>query len=217
MSSVLEQYKLFEKNYPNPETELTYDSPFQLLVAVILSAQCTDARVNQTTPALFKKYPTAKELKNAKQADVEKLVHSCGFYRNKAKAIISMAKDLDEKYGGDLPQTLEELTALSGVGRKTASVILNQAFDLPAIAVDTHVFRVAHRLGWAKGKTPEKVEFELRALFPPEQWGAINGMLILHGRRLCKARKPLCGECFLKNNCPASEATDKPTSKKKKK
>lgn len=209
MSTIQEQYRLFESEYPNPKTELTYDSPFQLLVAVILSAQCTDARVNQTTPALFKKYPTAKDLKSAKQKDVETLIHSCGFYRNKAKAIINTAKDVDEKFGGKLPSTLEELTSLSGVGRKTASVILNQAFDKPAIAVDTHVFRVSHKLGWAKGKTPEKVEFELRKLFPPEQWGAINGMLILHGRRLCKARKPLCGDCFLKTTCPSSEIKSK--------
>lgn len=201
---ISDQYALFEKHYPEPETELTYDSPFQLLVAVILSAQCTDARVNQVTPGLFAKYPDAERLAKARLTDVEKIIHSCGFYRNKAKSLVSMAKDVEVKFNGHIPKTLDELTTLAGVGRKTASVILNQAFDEPAIAVDTHVFRVAHRLGWAKGKTPEKVEIELRELFPPEQWGPINGMLILHGRRLCKARKPLCDQCFLNKTCPSA-------------
>ncbi|MEZ4752322.1 MAG: endonuclease III [Bdellovibrionota bacterium] len=199
--SVLHVYEALDKAYPDPRTELTYDSPFQLLIAVILSAQCTDERVNKTTPALFSKYPTAKELAKAKQADVEKLIHSCGFYRAKSKAIISTSKDLVEKFDGEVPGDLDKLTTLAGVGRKTASVILNQAFDVPAIAVDTHVKRVSQRLGWAHAQTPEKIEFELRALLPPELWAKVNGMLILHGRRLCKARKPLCAECFLKADC----------------
>ena len=200
---IAEQYRLFETHYPNPVTELTYDSSFQLLVAVILSAQCTDARVNQVTPILFKKYPNANALSHAKLSHVEKIIHSCGFYRNKAKNIVHMASDLENRFDGKIPNTLEELVTLSGVGRKTASVVLNQAYDQPAIAVDTHVFRVSHKLGWAKGKTPEKVEFELRDLFPPHQWGKINGMLILHGRKLCKARSPLCQKCFLNKTCPS--------------
>ncbi|MCB0405486.1 MAG: endonuclease III [Bdellovibrionales bacterium] len=199
--SVLRTYKALEKAYPDPRTELTYDSPFQLLIAVILSAQCTDERVNKTTPGLFAKYPTAQQLAKAGQADVEKLIHSCGFYRAKAKAIISTSKDLVEKFGGKIPGDLDKLTTLAGVGRKTASVILNQAFDVPAIAVDTHVKRVSQRLGWAHSNTPEKIEFELRALLPPKLWGSVNGMLILHGRRLCKARKPNCAECFLRDDC----------------
>lgn len=164
--TVLRVYKALAKAYPDPRTELTYESPFQLLIAVILSAQCTDERVNKTTPALFARYPTARELSKAHQADVEKLVHSCGFYRAKAKAIISTSKDLVEKFDGEIPGDLDKLTTLAGVGRKTASVILNQAFDVPAIAVDTHVKRVSQRLGWAHTQTPEKIEFELRALLP---------------------------------------------------
>jgi len=187
--------------YPNPQTELNFDGPFQLIIAVILSAQCTDERVNKTTPDLFKKYPTAKKLGAAKQADVEKLVHSCGFYRAKAKAIISTAKDLTEKFGDTVPRTLEELITLRGVGRKTASVVLNQAFGLPAIAVDTHVARVSQRLGWAHSDDAVKIEFELREIFPEDHWATINTLLILHGRRICKSRKPLCPACPVKRHC----------------
>lgn len=189
------------KLYPNPKTELTYEGPFQLLIAVILSAQCTDAQVNKATPALFENYPTPEALMNAPLKRVEKLVHSCGFYRAKAKAIIKTATDIVEKFNGKIPETLDELTTLAGVGRKTASVVLNQAFDIPAIAVDTHVLRVSQRLGWALTDTPEKVEMELRALLPEELWGAVNGTLILHGRKLCKARKPLCEDCPIQSDC----------------
>lgn len=199
--AVLRVYEAMAEAYPDPRTELIYDSPFQLLIAVILSAQCTDERVNKTTPALFAKYPTAEALAKAPQPGVEKLVHSCGFYRAKAKAIISTSRDLVSKFGGAVPGDLESLISLAGVGRKTASVILNQAFDVPAIAVDTHVKRVSQRLGWAHTQTPEKIEFELRDLLPPALWGKVNGMLILHGRKLCKARKPLCETCFLKKDC----------------
>ena len=195
---------IFEKLialYPNPETELTYQGPFQLLVAVILSAQCTDERVNKTTPALFKKYPDAKSMVKAKASDIEKLIHSCGFYRQKTKSLLSMSKDLLEKFEGKVPGTLEELTTLRGVGRKTASVVLNQAFDLPAIAVDTHVKRVAFRLGWTKNTDPEKIEFDLRDLLPEELWASVNGLLILHGRRICGARKPKCAECPVNGDC----------------
>ncbi|MBI1859781.1 MAG: endonuclease III [Deltaproteobacteria bacterium] len=194
-------YEILAETYPNTETELTYKDCYQLLVAVVLSAQCTDARVNQTTPALFARYPDPQSMVKAKLSDIEKLIHSCGFFRAKAKAIQSLSQDLIDRFGGKVPRTLEELITLRGVGRKTASVILNQAFDIPAIAVDTHVARVSARLGWAKSKTPDKIEFELRDLFPPENWGAINGMLILHGRRLCKARKPLCADCPVQKHC----------------
>jgi endonuclease-3 len=187
--------------YPNPKTELIYDGPFQLLIAVILSAQCTDAQVNKATPALFQTFPTPEALMKAQLQKVEKLVHSCGFYRSKAKAIIKTATDIVEKFNGKLPNTLEELTTLAGVGRKTASVVLNQAFDIPAIAVDTHVLRVSQRLGWALTDTPEKVEMELRALLPEELWGAVNGTLILHGRKICKARKPQCEACPVRDDC----------------
>lgn len=202
MRQVLDIVSLFEEHYPEAKTELTYDGPFQLLVAVVLSAQCTDVRVNQVTPGLFAKYPTAEKLAKARQSDVEKIIHSCGFYRNKAKNIISASHDIVEKFGGEVPSTLDELVTLGGVGRKTASVVLNQAFDEPAIAVDTHVLRVANRLGWANSENPVKVEMQLRELLPKEVWSTVNGMLILHGRRLCKARKPLCEKCFLQDVCP---------------
>lgn len=195
--------------YPNPKTELIYDGPFQLLIAVILSAQCTDAQVNKATPALFKNYPTPETLMNAPLNKVEKLVHSCGFYRAKARAIIKTATDIVEKFNGKIPATLDELTTLAGVGRKTASVVLNQAFGIPAIAVDTHVLRVSQRLGWALTDTPEKVEMELRALLPEELWGAVNGTLILHGRKLCKARKPLCELCPIQSDCRFYQTTQR--------
>ena len=160
--AVQDVFVILSKEYPDARTELAYASPFQLLVAVVLSAQCTDARVNKTTPALFKRFPTAQRLAKATQAEVEGLIKSCGFYRMKAKAIISAAKDIVSRFAGQVPGTLEELVTLGGVGRKTASVVLNQAFDVPAIAVDTHVKRVSHRLGWARHPHPEKIEQELK-------------------------------------------------------
>lgn len=198
---VLKVLELLSKDYPDARTELTYESSFQLLIAVILSAQCTDVRVNQTTPALFAKYPTAEKLAAAKLSDVEKLIHSCGFYRQKAKSIVGTSRDLVDKFKCQVPSTIEELTTLRGVGRKTASVILSQAFDLPAIAVDTHVKRVSNRLGWSKHLHPEKIEKELCELIPKENWSQINGLLILHGRRICKARKPLCESCCVNRFC----------------
>lgn len=199
--TVLPVLRALTKLYPDPSTELTYDGPFQLLAAVILSAQCTDARVNQTTPALFARFPTPQAMAGAPIKELEKLVHPCGFYRMKALALKHMAGSLVEKYGGEVPRTLEELVELRGVGRKTASVVMNQAFDLPAIAVDTHVKRVAHRLGWTDNADPVKIEFDLRDLVPMKHWASINGLLILHGRRLCGARKPLCGECPVRSYC----------------
>ena len=187
--------------YGDPRTELLYKDPFQLLIAVILSAQCTDARVNQTTPALFAQYPTAKAMAQAESRSIEALIHSCGFYRQKTKSLISASKDLVEKFDGSVPSTLGELIKLRGVGRKTASVVLNQAFDLPAIAVDTHVRRVSQRLGWAHSADPKKIEFALMELLPKPRWASVNGLLILHGRRLCKARKPLCEHCPLRPYC----------------
>jgi endonuclease-3 len=198
---VLEVFSELNQLYPDSSTELVYDGPFQLLAAVILSAQCTDARVNQTTPALFARYPTPAKMAAAPLKDLEKLVHPCGFYRMKALALKQMAASVENQFGGEIPSTLEELVSLRGVGRKTASVVLNQAFGLPAIAVDTHVKRVAHRLGWTEHSQPEKVEKDLKQLLPPAHWAAINGTLILHGRRLCKSQKPLCGECPLQKHC----------------
>jgi endonuclease III len=187
--------------YPNHDTELTFEGPFQLLSAVILSAQCTDARVNLTTPALFARFPDAQAMAAGRLPEIEKLVQSCGFYRMKARALKEMANSLLEHHGGEVPNTMEDLVGLRGVGRKTASVVLNQAFGLPAIAVDTHVKRVAHRLGWTDHTNPEIIERDLMELVPRKDWASINGLLILHGRRLCKARKPLCGECPIKDYC----------------
>ncbi|MBY0369283.1 endonuclease III, partial [bacterium] len=165
---------IFAKLYPDASTELTYENPFQLLAAVMLSAQCTDARVNQTTPALFAAYPDPKSMAAAPIPKLEKLIKSCGFYRMKAKALKSMAESVVSQHGGQIPGTMEGLVSLRGVGRKTASVILNQAFDLPAIAVDTHVARVSHRLGWTKNTDAVKIESDLKALIPEKDWSAIN-------------------------------------------
>ena len=195
-------FRLLSKEYPDPTSEmLVYGDPFQLLVAVILSAQCTDARVNQVTPALFRRYPTPDTMAKARPADVEELVHSCGFYRQKTKSILSAAKDIVAHFEGKVPGTLDELVTLAGVGRKTASVVLNQAFDKPAIAVDTHVARVSQRLGWAHHPAPEKIEKELKELIPMPLWSSVNGLLIVHGRRVCKARNPLCEKCFVRDYC----------------
>lgn len=181
--------------YPNPKTELNFNNSFELLIAVILSAQCTDARVNLVTPFLFKKYPTPQKLSKAPQEKVEAIIHSCGFYKAKARNIIKASQDLVEKFNGEIPDSLESLISLAGVGRKTASVVLNQAFDMPAIAVDTHVARVSQRLGWTRHEDPVKIEFDLRELLPEKLWSIVNTLLILHGRRTCKARSPLCAEC----------------------
>lgn len=205
--AVQEVFARLSELYPDASTELVYADPFQLLVAVILSAQCTDERVNQTTPALFARFPTPEALAGAKLPEIERLIHSCGFFRAKAKALKGMAQALLERFEGRVPRSLEELVQLPGVGRKTASVILNQAFDLPAIAVDTHVARVSQRLGWAKSEDPVKIESELKALLPESQWAAVNGRLILHGRRLCKARKPLCEQCPVSDHCAYFRAT----------
>jgi endonuclease-3 len=202
--SALKVFSILKKDYPNPKTELFYEDPFQLLVAVILSAQCTDARVNSVTPQLFNRFPTAALLAEASPKEVETIIHSCGFYKNKTKAIIQTAKSLIEQFQGTVPDTMEELVSLSGVGRKTASVILNQAFDKPAIAVDTHVARVSLRLGWTKSKNPLIIERDLKLLLPESLWALVNGTLILHGRRICKARKPLCSQCRISEYCPSA-------------
>lgn len=193
---------ILERAYPHAVTALGYSNPFELLIAVILSAQCTDARVNMTTPALFKKYPTPEELANAKQSDVERIIRSCGFFRMKAKNIINAARCLVERHGGKVPPEREQLEALSGVGRKTASVVMSVAFGEAAIAVDTHVFRVAHRLGLTLGTTPRAVELDLQAIVPREKWRHAHHWLILHGRAICKAPVPLCAQCPVNAICP---------------
>jgi endonuclease-3 len=196
------QLAILERAYPNAETALAYGNAFELLIAVILSAQCTDARVNMTTPVLFKKYPTAQKLAKAKQEDIEKIVKSCGFFRTKARNIINCARELVEKHGGAVPSRREDLEALAGVGRKTASVVMSIIFEAPALAVDTHVFRVSHRLGISLGKTPLDVENDLQAVVPREKWRHAHHWLILHGRAICKAPVPLCARCPVNEVCP---------------
>lgn len=198
----LEQLAILERTYPNPVTALEYRSEFELLIAVILSAQTTDVRVNMTTPALFAKYPTPEKLARAKQTDVESVIRSTGFFRMKAKNIIACSRDLVERFGGRVPHEREELESLAGVGRKTASVVMAAAFAEPALAVDTHVFRVAHRLGLTLGTTPRQVEEDLTKLVPPAKWGDTTHWLILHGRAICKAPTPQCPRCPLNAKCP---------------
>lgn len=187
--------------YGGAECGLNFSTPFQLLVATILSAQCTDVRVNMITPALFEKYPDALAMSKAEIADVEELIKSCGFYKNKAKNIVSTAVAICTKFGGEVPRTMEELTSLDGVGRKTANVCLANAFGIPAIAVDTHVFRVSNRLGLANAKNVEETEVQLQKAIPKNLWSDMHHALIWHGRKVCSARKPLCGECNLCELC----------------
>lgn len=198
----LEELAILEQTYPHAVTALEYGSDYELLIAVILSAQCTDARVNAITPILFAKYPRPADLAAAKPADVENIIRSCGFFRMKTKNIMACARDLVERFGGRVPRDREDLESLAGVGRKTASVVMAAAFQEAALAVDTHVFRVAHRLGLTLGTTPRHVEDDLTKLVPPAKWGDCTHWLISHGRALCKAPTPLCPRCPLNHLCP---------------
>jgi len=198
----LEELSILEGSYPQAVTALEFGSDFQLLIAVILSAQTTDARVNMTTPALFAKYPTPEKLAQARQADVEKIIKSTGFFRMKAKNIIACAREIVERFGGRVPHDREGLESLAGVGRKTASVVMAAAFNEEALAVDTHVFRVSHRLGLTLGTNPRQVEDDLTALVPPQKWGDATHWLIMHGRAICKAPTPLCDRCPVNHLCP---------------
>jgi len=192
-----------QKAYPNAHCELNYSTPLELLVATILSAQCTDKRVNLVTAELFKKYRTARDYAEAPLADLEQAIKTAGFFRNKAKNIQACCRKLVEQHGGEVPRTMEELTQLDGVGRKTANVVLGNAFDInEGVVVDTHVGRLSERLGLTKEKTPEKVEQELMKLVPREQWTLFSHWLIWHGRRRCDARKPDCTACEIRALCP---------------
>jgi len=198
---------ILKKNYPQARCSLDFRSPLQLLVATILSAQCTDVRVNLVTPALFRQYPTARDFAAAPQEQLEKAIQSTGFFRNKAKSIRAMAQALVEKHGGKVPQTMEELTQLAGVGRKTANVVLGNAFAINVgIPVDTHVGRLSNRLGLTKQKDPVKIETDLMELVPQEDWVLWAHLLIYHGRKICQARQPQCGECPLSKWCPSAKA-----------
>ncbi len=190
--------------YPDAHCELDFRSPFELLCATILSAQCTDKRVNMVTPALFARYPDAAALAAARPGDVEAIIQSTGFYRNKAKSLIGMAQALVAQHDGRVPDSLDALVVLPGVGRKTANVILGNAFDRnEGIVVDTHVARLSQRLGLTRETDPVKIEHALMPLFPRERWAMLSHLLIWHGRRVCDARKPRCGDCALADRCPS--------------
>lgn len=198
-------YRLLKKEFPDAHCELYHTSPFELLIATILSAQCTDVRVNVVTPILFKKYSTPEKLARASQADVEKIIHSTGFYKNKAANIIACSQSLLTNHQGELPRTIEELTQLPGVGRKTANVVLGNAFNLNyGIVVDTHVKRITNLLGLTKSENPEKIEEDLMKVFPKDTWTEISHLFIFLGRRICIARRPKCEECILNKICPSS-------------
>ncbi len=201
----LEVLARLKQIYPKAICELTHDNPFQLLVATILSAQCTDARVNIVTPALFAQYPNAALLATADISRVEELVRSTGFYQTKAKNIIGMAHRVVERFGGEVPCEIDDLVTLPGVGRKTANVLRSVAFNLPGLPVDTHVGRLSRRLGLTSHEDAVKVEHDLNAMLPPREWGEFSLRLILHGRRVCDAKKPRCGDCDLAEICPSSE------------
>lgn len=195
--------RVLAETYPDAHCELDFENPYQLLVATILSAQTTDRRVNQVTPALFAKFPTPADLAEANPEDVETIVASTGFYRNKTKSIIGMAKAVVEKFDGRIPNRLHDLVTLPGVGRKTANVVLGNAFDVPGLTVDTHFQRLVRRLAWTEQTDPEKIETAVGELIPRRDWTLLSHRLIWHGRRCCHARKPACGSCAIAKLCPS--------------
>lgn len=187
--------------YPDAQCSLTASNPFELLVAVRLSAQCTDARVNLVTPVLFEKYKTLDDYCNAELSDVERIIHSCGFYRSKAESIIGMAKMVRDQFGGVVPDTIEELVTLPGVGRKTANLIVGDVYGKEAIVVDTHMIRISNRLGLVHTKDPKKIEFELKKIIPSDEGSDFCHRIVLFGRDVCSARKPGCAACALSAFC----------------
>lgn len=201
--------------YPVAICELTHRNAYELLAATILSAQCTDVRVNMVTPALFEKYPTPYDLADADATDVERIIRSTGFYQSKAKNLIGMARGLVERFGGEVPTELDDLVTLPGVGRKTGNVVRSVVFDLPGLPVDTHVGRLSRRLGLTREEDPVKVELQLNDYLPGSEWGSFSLRLILHGRRVCDARKPRCDECELNDICPsAGKPVNGPTTRR---
>ena len=201
-----EVYDLLLETYPDAHCELDHSNAYELTAATILSAQCTDVRVNMVTPDLFRQYPTPEDLAGARQEDVEEIVRSTGFYRNKARNLIGMAEAVAERHGGEIPRTLAELVKLPGVGRKTANVVLGNAFGIDeGVVVDTHVKRIAGRLRFTRQTDPVKVERDLMEIFPQERWTLLSHLLIFHGRSLCPARKPRCGQCPVAHLCPSSQ------------
>ncbi|GAA2619494.1 endonuclease III [Actinomadura fulvescens] len=195
--------RVLAETYPDAHCELDFQSPFQLLVATVLSAQTTDVRVNLTTPALFAKYPDAAEMAAANPEELETLIKPTGFYRNKAKSLLGLATALRDQFGGEVPRSMDELVTLPGVGRKTANVVLGNAFDVPGITVDTHFGRLVRRFGWTAETDPVKVEHEVGELIPRKDWTILSHRLIWHGRRMCHSRRPACGVCPLARLCPS--------------
>ena len=193
--------ELLKIDYPDAVCQLNAETPFQLLVATRLSAQCTDARVNLVTPALFERYPTENELAEAEITDVENYIHSCGFYHGKARDLVGMAKAVRDIYGGVLPDSIEELTKLPGVGRKTANLIMGDVYKQPAVVADTHLIRITNLLGLVNTKDPKKVELELKKILPPDESNDFCHRIVLHGRAVCIARRPKCDVCNLKSVC----------------
>ncbi|MFZ2227846.1 MAG: endonuclease III [Candidatus Nanopelagicaceae bacterium] len=196
-------YRILSKSYPDVRCELDFKNPLQLLVATVLSAQCTDKRVNQVTPALFRKYRSVKDFARADLLEIEGLVHSTGFFRAKARNIKGLALKIDSEFSGKVPRTLEELITLPGVGRKTANVVLGHAFDTPGITVDTHFGRLSRRFHWSDSLDPVKVERDVSVLIPQQEWTNLSQRMIWHGRRICHSRKPACGVCPLARICPS--------------
>ena len=208
-----ETSRRLSEEYPGSAVELCalkFETPFQLLVATILSAQTTDERVNMTTPALFAKYPDAISLAHADPGDVEAMIKSTGFFRNKTKSIIGMAQAVEAEFGGVIPEEMSDLVTLPGVGRKTANVLRSVAMNMPGIPVDTHVTRLSKRLGVTENTDAVKIEYDLMKMLPPAEWGAFSLRLILHGRAVCVARRPKCEECLLNDYCPSSLVPGKP-------
>jgi endonuclease III len=195
-------HQILDELFPIVGPPLAHETPFQLLVATILSAQCTDARVNMVTPHLFARFPTAAALAGADAAEVEEIVKSTGFFRQKTKSLIEMSQDVVAKFGGEVPRTLEELTTLRGVGRKTANVLIGVAFGGQGVVVDTHVRRLSNLLGWTSEEDPVKIEHELMALHPRNEWTGLAHTLIIHGRTLCVANRPKCADCPVNDLCP---------------
>ena len=196
-------YRLLTKHYPNVHCELDFQTPFQLLVATVLSAQCTDKRVNQVTPILFSKFGTPRLMAMAKAPDLEEIIYPLGFFRSKSQNIKALSKRLVTEYNSEVPDQLEELVTLAGVGRKTANVVLGHAFGIPGITVDTHFGRLSRRFGWSASQDPVKVEHEVGALIKQSEWTNLSQRMIWHGRRICHSRKPACGACPLAALCPS--------------
>lgn len=201
MNKTEEIYEALSAKYPEAKCELDYGTPFELLVSVILSAQCTDKRVNEVTSELFKTANTPEQFAQMEQSELERMIYPCGFYHNKAKNIIAASKDICDKFGGEVPRSMDELLSLCGVGRKTANVVLAVAFDEPTMPVDTHVFRVSHRLGLTDGKTPDETERDLVKLIETSKLNEMHHLFIFHGRYCCKSQHPHCEECPLTHLC----------------